>query len=376
MEGMECWTGEFANAAGRAKLVKDITNLKEELVGAEELYTILNAEYEREAADARAFALADARDAANKLTNKIVDAQKRETKFEAAMAGVTGDALAAAQTEFETAKAATIALQEEKRAGDEAYASLSVEDAEGRVGLLELEFDNKKEELASLVSETEYERRLIDQFRAEAEDAAKSNEDRAYAAEQLALSVEHVDTNTTKQNDLNSIMELIKEELESQKERFENYTDKLETAADVRAAAALGKQTDEYNAIKTKRDELKATYDALVKHDDEGTFTDNNLFSTYEKGLDALYAAEEEYYHQEDIYTSAKAALELRTEEANEKAYAKSKAEEVRATADLAAATAGATAAQAAVATIAEAVTAAEAEVERILKIFNSGASN
>jgi tRNA A37 threonylcarbamoyladenosine dehydratase len=171
-------------------------------------------------------------------------------------------------------------------------------------------------------------------------------------------------------------MELIKEELESQKERFENYTDKLETAADVRAAAALGKQTDEYNAIKTKRDELKATYDALVKHDDEGTFTDNNLFPTYEKGLDALYAAEEEYYHQEDIYTSAKAALELRTEEANEKAYAKSKAEEVRATADLAAATAGATAAQAAVATIAEAVTAAEAEVERILKIFNSGASN
>lgn len=27
MEGMECFTGEFANAAGRAKLIKDIANL-------------------------------------------------------------------------------------------------------------------------------------------------------------------------------------------------------------------------------------------------------------------------------------------------------------------------------------------------------------
>lgn len=197
------------------------------------------------------------------------------------MAGLSGDALTAATTEFETAKAATIALQEEKRAGDEAYAALSVEDAEGRVGLLELEYDNKKEELASLVAETEYERRLIDQFRAEAEDASKSAEDRAYAAEQLAMSVEHVDANTTKQADLNAVMGLIQEELQTQKDRFETYTDKLDTAADVRAAAALQKQTDEYNAIKTKRDELKATYDALVKHDDEGTFTETGGFPSY-----------------------------------------------------------------------------------------------
>jgi len=34
-------------------------------------------------------------------------------------------------------------------------------------------------------------------------------------------------------------MSLIAEELDTQKERFETYTDKLETAADLRAAAAL-----------------------------------------------------------------------------------------------------------------------------------------
>jgi hypothetical protein len=53
------------------------------------------------------------------------------------------------------------------------------------------------------------------------------------------------------------------------------------------------------------------------------------------------------------------------------KAYAKSKAEEVRATAGLADATARATPAQAVVDTTTKAVTAAEAEVERIVKVYD-----
>jgi hypothetical protein len=35
---MSCWTGAFANAAGRDKLVSDIARLQGELVGAKELY--------------------------------------------------------------------------------------------------------------------------------------------------------------------------------------------------------------------------------------------------------------------------------------------------------------------------------------------------
>jgi hypothetical protein len=80
MQGMPCWTGEFANAAGRSKLLESIVRLEGELVGAKELYDELNAENEREASDARAIALADARDAAAKLTNQIAESEKREQK--------------------------------------------------------------------------------------------------------------------------------------------------------------------------------------------------------------------------------------------------------------------------------------------------------
>jgi hypothetical protein len=80
------------------------------MVMAKEIYDELNAEQEREAADERAIELADARDAANKLVNQIADSQKRTTKLEAALAGVTGPELVTAQAALAASQAKTTEL--------------------------------------------------------------------------------------------------------------------------------------------------------------------------------------------------------------------------------------------------------------------------
>lgn len=117
MPGMPCWTGDFANAAGRTKLLEDIERLQGEMVGAKERYDELNAENEREAADARALALADARDAAAKLVNRIADAQVREAKaqtaYDAAQSSNDSDAIREADAELKKAQAKTVELQKE-----------------------------------------------------------------------------------------------------------------------------------------------------------------------------------------------------------------------------------------------------------------------
>jgi hypothetical protein len=157
MVGMECWTGDFAAAAGRAKIVQDIERLTSELGPAKELFDELNAENEREAADARALALADARDVASKLVNRINDAQKVEQRLTTALEGKEGDALATAEKSLEDAKKATKKLQEQKRTEDESFAELSQEDATGRVGILELDLKNIDTRISDLAAETKYE---------------------------------------------------------------------------------------------------------------------------------------------------------------------------------------------------------------------------
>lgn len=99
MQGMPCWTGDFANAAGRSKLLENIARLEGELVGAKELYDELNAENEREATEGRAIALAAARDAAAKLTNQIADSEKREQKLSGAINGMAQGTAERAQAE-------------------------------------------------------------------------------------------------------------------------------------------------------------------------------------------------------------------------------------------------------------------------------------
>jgi hypothetical protein len=167
MPGMDCWTGDFANAAGRAKIIESIARLEVELVGATEEFDILNAEKEREAADARAIALADARQWAAVLINRIADAEKRVTKAEAALTGLAGEELEIAEAALATARQDVLNLQEESRAGEEAYAMLSQEDAAGRVGLLELETKQRAEHIANLEAENTFERGLLAQYAAD-----------------------------------------------------------------------------------------------------------------------------------------------------------------------------------------------------------------
>lgn len=85
MPGMACWTGSFANAAGRAQLETTIEKIKLELVDAEADYNELNVERERKLADSRAIDLADARDQAAKLANRVTDAKKREANASKAL---------------------------------------------------------------------------------------------------------------------------------------------------------------------------------------------------------------------------------------------------------------------------------------------------
>lgn len=65
----------------------------------------------------------------------------------------------------------------------------------------------------------------------------------------------------------------IADERNCQRTRNEIATDKLQTAADIRAAAELAEQTTEYNGLKVARDNLKSQLEALYKKDDEGTAT-------------------------------------------------------------------------------------------------------
>lgn len=67
MRGMECWTGSFGNAAGRAELEKDLATFRERLNEYQQEYDELNAVNLEKAAEERAQALADSRTLAAKL---------------------------------------------------------------------------------------------------------------------------------------------------------------------------------------------------------------------------------------------------------------------------------------------------------------------
>ena len=106
MPGMPCWTGAFANAAGRASIEAEIKGLEESMVAAKELYDSLSAEQEREAGEERAIALADSMNAEAKLSNEILNSKKREANITAALAAAT-----AGSTEYTEAQTALAAAQ-------------------------------------------------------------------------------------------------------------------------------------------------------------------------------------------------------------------------------------------------------------------------
>lgn len=93
MEGMPCFDGDFANAAGRGEIEEEIAWREVDLEWQKADFDRLNAERERAAADARAIELADTRQQAGKLSNQIEDSIKRENKARTALEGLEGAAL-------------------------------------------------------------------------------------------------------------------------------------------------------------------------------------------------------------------------------------------------------------------------------------------
>jgi hypothetical protein len=70
-------------------------------------------------------------------------------------------------------------------------------------------------------------------------DTSKSTEDRAFAEEQLKLAVAENGLKQAEVTRLNLIVQEITQELNYQKDRYKEYSKKLQEAADVRAAAEL-----------------------------------------------------------------------------------------------------------------------------------------
>lgn len=71
MEGMDCFDGDFANAAGRGAIIEELAWREADLEEQKKKFDTLNALKEREASDARTLELADMRLSAGKLFNKI-----------------------------------------------------------------------------------------------------------------------------------------------------------------------------------------------------------------------------------------------------------------------------------------------------------------
>jgi len=95
MEGMDCWTGAFANTQGKLQLEAELAGYKEQLPALEAHFDELNLENVQKAAAELAIAFADTRERAAKLTQQQKDAAKREELETAKLAGLTGDALTA-----------------------------------------------------------------------------------------------------------------------------------------------------------------------------------------------------------------------------------------------------------------------------------------
>ena len=89
------------------------------------------------------------------------------------------------------------------------------------MGILDVEFKLRGDEIAELKAEAEYERRLAAQYLTESEDASKSQEDRALAAEEFTRSNEHAAENEAKMATLAEIQTQITEEKANQKTRFD-----------------------------------------------------------------------------------------------------------------------------------------------------------
>jgi hypothetical protein len=125
MPGMKCWSGEFANQAGRQSLLNQLEQVGVELGYAKELYDELNAENLRKAADARNAALAESRTFSNKLKNTIKDTEKKVTNAKNALNGLEGAELEAAQAALATLEADLKQQQKDQSDEESKFANLN-----------------------------------------------------------------------------------------------------------------------------------------------------------------------------------------------------------------------------------------------------------
>jgi hypothetical protein len=104
----------------------------------------------------------------------------------------TGQEFADQQQAVADAEAAAKDLRAQKTAGDEAFAVLNQEDAEGRVALLTQEQKDGTKRLAELKANVAFESSAAEALQETANDASQSAEDRAFAAERYAEAIENV----------------------------------------------------------------------------------------------------------------------------------------------------------------------------------------
>jgi hypothetical protein len=88
MKGMDCFDGDFANAAGRASLEAELARFEGMAADAKEYYDELNVENLRKATEEREASLNNSRTLSNKLVNNISDTEKRLTKRTTEIAAV------------------------------------------------------------------------------------------------------------------------------------------------------------------------------------------------------------------------------------------------------------------------------------------------
>jgi hypothetical protein len=81
MEGMDCWTGAFANTAGRAQLEAELARLEEYLPELQDHFDDLNLVNVQKAAAELAAEFGNLKTTTRQLTNQLKDARARLTKF-------------------------------------------------------------------------------------------------------------------------------------------------------------------------------------------------------------------------------------------------------------------------------------------------------
>jgi hypothetical protein len=89
MEGMDCWTGAFANTAGRAQLEAELARLEDALPELQEHFDDLNLVNVQKAAAELALEFGALKTTTRQLTNQLKDARTRLTNFQEAFAAGT-----------------------------------------------------------------------------------------------------------------------------------------------------------------------------------------------------------------------------------------------------------------------------------------------